>query len=438
MVKRVLTPRRRGRVSARPPVLPLADPTCPGGPARRHCDAMKPAILRLLAAALCACLLTAASAGAATAGIPQPKSPPGTQEFGVEVAETLSMVTGIAISPLLGVSAVGAWKWARADARQRPHLPWFAQPYFWGPALALVLLVFLKDVLGTAAPTSLKKPLDLAEAVENKVSGLVAAGAVIPLLALFPSAPEPETASLAAAGFAALDFTWLYNLIMVPVALAAYLIVFLAANTINVLILICPFTTVDAALKSLRLAVLASVTVSALANPWVGACWALVVLLLASLIAGWSFRLTAFGAVLLWDFFSFRRHRYEPKPEGNRMFLARKTEKAPVRTYGVLRRDAEGRLEFTYRPWLLLPRRALKLPAGSYAVGHGLLYSEVLRVEGDETRSVFTLPPRYRAHEEELAKALQLDGVRPVGLRAAFRWLEDFLGFRPAPQPAAT
>ena len=43
------------------------------------------------------------------------------------------------------------------------------------------------------------------------------------------------------------------------------------------------------------------------------------------------------------------------------------------------------------------------------------------------------LPPRYRGHEEELVSIYGLAGVRDAGLRAAFRWLKELLGFKAQP-----
>ena len=43
------------------------------------------------------------------------------------------------------------------------------------------------------------------------------------------------------------------------------------------------------------------------------------------------------------------------------------------------------------------------------------------------------LPPRYRGHEEELVSIYGLAGVRDTGLRAAFRWFKDLLGFQIQP-----
>jgi hypothetical protein len=48
------------------------------------------------------------------------------------------------------------------------------------PALALVGACAAKDSLGAVLPPGWKKPLDVLETVENKATGLVAAGAIIP------------------------------------------------------------------------------------------------------------------------------------------------------------------------------------------------------------------------------------------------------------------
>jgi len=48
------------------------------------------------------------------------------------------------------------------------------------PALLVLGIIAAKDILGAAAPTALKKPFDVAEAIENKLSGLVAAGLSFP------------------------------------------------------------------------------------------------------------------------------------------------------------------------------------------------------------------------------------------------------------------
>jgi hypothetical protein len=372
------------------------------------------------------------SAWAGNAMEPAPSTKPATP--GVELANAISVITGAAISPLLGVSAVGAWKYFHAQTpQQRARLPWFAQPWFWIPALVLVSACFLKDTLGLAAPRLLKKPLDVADTLEHKISGLIAAGAFVPLIAAVFASTEPESALPGSAGLlAAIDLSWLDNGILVPVSMLAFFIVFLASNAINVLILLSPFAVVDAALKGFRLFILLTVTATAFANPWVGAVWALIVIGVAYLIAGWSFRLSHFGLVFVWDFVTLRRHRFVPNKTSNRLFLARNLDTVPARTYGTLLREEQGSLALKYRPWLVLPERTLVLPAGSYVIGRGLFYSQIMRVGDQGLAAVILLPPRYRGHEEELVSIYGLAGVRDAGLRAVSRWLKELFARVPA------
>ena len=72
-----------------------------------------------------------------------------------------------------------------------------------------------------------------------------------------------------------------------------------------------------------------------------------------------------------------------------------------------------------------------------------MLYPELLQVEGNYTRAVLTLPPRYRTHEHELAGIYALPEVQDTGVikgfKALWRWLKGMLGFRlkgPIAQPA--
>lgn len=356
---------------------------------------------------------------------------------GVGIAQTLSTITGVAISPLLGVSAVGCYQYCKAETdEQRAKLPWFASPLFWVPAFLLLAACFIKDTAGTALPTAAKKPFDALETIEHKISGLVATGAFVPIMVNIiheanSTGGQPTLSSLSSLGFATVTMpNWLYDILLTPIAMFLFFIVFLASNAINILILLSPFTTVDAALKTFRATILASVVGTGLVgnwtgHPWIGALWALVIIAISYFIAGWSFRLSHFGLVFVWEFFTGGRYRFHPHPKVNTMFLGRKIEKVPTRTFGKLSRNDQGELAFNYRPWLVLPQRTLVLPAGNYEAGRGLFYSEILRVEGTSARTVFLLPPRYRGHEEEIARIYNLAGTRDVGIRAAWAWFKS-------------
>ena len=82
------------------------------------------------------------------------------------LATAVSTVTGIAISPLLGTGAYGAYQWMAAkDDVARAALPWYAHWSFFGPALVLVGACAAKDAFGAVVPPGLKKPLDVLELV---------------------------------------------------------------------------------------------------------------------------------------------------------------------------------------------------------------------------------------------------------------------------------
>lgn len=356
------------------------------------------------------------------------------------IATAISTVTGIAISPLLGTAGYGAYQWISAkDSAARGALPWYAQMKFWLPALLVVGICAAKDSFGATLPPGWKKPLDILEAMENKFSGLVAAGAVIPLAMgafsklLFQSDATAGTL-FGATGLAAIDFSWGLNLLTVPFGVAVFAVVWLASHAINVLILLSPWGAIDAALKAGRTALLGLVTLSATIDPWIGALLSLAVIVVALLIAGWAFRLTVFGSVFCWDFLTRKSARFVPEANGNRMFSAGGVAGAPLRSYGRLMCRPDGVLEFVYRRWPWMPDRTLALvePPASVAVGKGLFFSDVVT---EDDRALFSLPPRYRGHETALVRDYALGGgVRPAGLRKAWSLLRELLGGPAAPK----
>lgn len=366
---------------------------------------------------------------AASAGVEEGRGFP---KAGTELAKTISQVTGVAISPLLGTGAVGAWRYFETPSGQRGRLPWFAQPWFWVPALVLVGLIAAKDILGPATPTALKKPIDVAEVIENKISGLIAAGAFVPLaVGVFGSGEGGSTGlgwDAAAAGFAAATGSQFVNLLLTPFAIVAFVAVWLLGHVINVLILLSPFTTVDTVLKLARTALLASVVGTSFASPWIGAIWASVIIVVGLVLSGWSFRLTLLGSVFIFDVLSRRRRWFRPDPKTNWMFLARSVGEAPVRSYGRLSRAEGGELRFKYRNYLIGQEREVTLPEGCYCVGRGFIYADLLKVEGGEVRRFGILPPRYKRHEEALTRCYGLAEPRDVGIRAVFRVLIELLG----------
>jgi hypothetical protein len=401
-----------------------------------------------LVLALGCALLLVSPAGAAETKKADPKA----KAPGIELATMASQVTGIAISPLLGVSGVGAWQYFKASTpEEKAALPWFAQVSFWLPALLLVGVCAAKDSFGAFVPPGLKKPLDVAETFENKVSGLVAAGAVVPSLVALGSKlimnsaglehVPVVTGGLAMVQLGAMDFSWVLTILMVPLSVAVFAVVWVVGHAINVLILLSPWGGVDAALKAMRTGVLSLVAATAYIDPVVGATLSLVIVVVAYFMAGWAFRLMVFGSVFSWDFFTLRHRRFQLLADGNKLFTAREIAGAPLRTYGRLCQEADGKLLFKFKPWLVLPERTIELPRDGLVVGKGVFYSEVLGFDkaADKNVTLLLLPPRYRGHEELLARTYRISGTCDVGLRKAWSWIKEAFGFgakKPAPVAA--
>ena len=387
----------------------------------------------LLAAFVAAFAAPLFAATAPTPAKTNDKSPAG----GILTAVTT--LTGIAISPLLGTGGYGFYQWYKAETpEQKAALPWFAKPTFFVSALLIAAACAAKDAFGTVVPPGFKKPLDILETVENKMSGLVAAGAVVPItMAAVTSwlssddAPAVALRSRADSGFAALPFgavdaAWFLNILTVPFGVAVFAVVWMAAHAINVLILLSPWGAIDAVLKAARTSVLGLLTVSANLDPKIAAILSLVVIIIAWFVAGWAFRLTIFGTLFCWDFFTGRKKRFQPQPAANWLFSGGSLKGAPIRTYGRLINQPEnGRVVFTYKPWLILPERTVDVPFSEPHVGKGLFFSSIC----DGERTLFLLPPRYRDHEEQVAALYQFSGgVKDAGLMKAWTALRELFG----------
>ncbi|MEO5958002.1 MAG: hypothetical protein ABIZ49_08375, partial [Opitutaceae bacterium] len=171
-----------------------------------------------------------------------------------------------------------------------------------------------------------------------------------------------------------------------------------------------------------------AVTLTATLDPVWGAVLSLVVIVVSYFLAGWAFRLTVFGSVFCWDFFTRRSRRFVPGESENKMFAGANLPGVPVRTYGRLVRLAGGGFEFVYRPWLFRSPRSVVVATapGSLAVGRGLFFSTLI---ADDDATLFLLPPRYRGHEETLVRIYAMGrGVRQAGLRKAWGAMKELFG----------
>jgi hypothetical protein len=366
----------------------------------------------------------------------------------VEMTQNVSEITGTAISPLLGVSSVGAWRYYRTPEEHRSRLPWFCHPAAWITGFVVLGLCLFKDVFGTAAPSLVKKPLDFVELFEDKLSAIVASSAFVPIIAaelarhVFTEHPETSASAVASFQYASMGFPTVLlsfgaTALTVVFAIMGFAVVWMASHVINVLVALSPFTMVDAGLKLVKLGLLTVVTAGAFLSPWIGLGICLIVLVVASLVAPWAFRFSFFGTVFAFDTLASRLlgRKAETNFSRPKCFTARTFRVLPARTYGRVMRSATGELVFRYRPWMILPTRTVPLPT-DVALAKGILCPVLLhRIAPDDcrTRDTLLLLPRYCAVEAKVAAELGIedlrDGAVVGGFKAIRAWISEMLGF---------
>ncbi len=375
----------------------------------------------------------------------RPRSGPEGAHFqiGEELAKSVTLVTGVPISPLLGVSALGALRYFRTPAALRPALPWYARPWFWGSGFALVFLFTANTTIGAAVP-GLKKPMDFVEEHENKLSALLAAPIVLlegkrllersGLFAGLSDAAGPRfgEAGVALAGGVDGAVRLLVELGLGTLSVFCFVTVFLAFHVIQVLIALSPSALLDMVLRAFRVGMLALVALAAGLHPYLGAAIGLTLLLISWLIAGWSFRLSVFGSVLSWDFLAGRVGRADPTRDRLRVFSGKGIQGVPVRSYGELEIAASGARRFRWRPWLLLPERRVEIESGTrLGLRRGAVSPTLYRAAVVRETVIGRFPARFRGLEEGLAARLGVvevtDGRIVRGFKAAWRALKDLV-----------
>ena len=397
-------------------------------------------------------LLAAASLTTAQADVPVTNPPAASTSAlstthterlpGVDLAEGISQITGTAISPLLGVSSVGAWRYYHTSGTMRERLPWFCHPLAWRFGFALLGLCFFKDFFGTIAPPFLKKPLDMIELFENKLSALVASAAFVPFIAaqMAQQIPPPSQSSLATSG---LNYASMLPLgstslevrpLLIPFCILSFLVVWMTCHAINVLIALCPFGFIDALLKLCKSLLLSAIVLCSLINPYLGAALSVIIIAIAAYLAPAAFRLTLFGTLFATDTLLPWRGKRLATPAEPHAFVSFRASGVATRTFGRIVRGPDGAVHFRYRPWLILPRRSIPLPKGAFAISRGILFPSLLYRENgaDGYAEVIAFLPRYRTFASEIAGHLEIVDVRDGSIASGFKairaWFVETLG----------
>jgi hypothetical protein len=377
----------------------------------------------------------------------EPDEPTQALKSGESVTKALATVTSTAISPLVGVSVMGAWQYFKTPGPRRSQLPFFDHPYFWAPAMMLLLLIFIKDTFGGFAPL-IKKPLDAIEVlfvnhaslilivfpvVMNQVARVMGFTSLKGLFAYVFSGPVVYAATAQTAGVHHAFSTATAVLYMI-VGFVVTGVVWLFGHCFDVLALISPFPFVDFVLKAIRNVIFAILLGTSIISPHMGLLLSLVIIIVSFVMFGWALRLAFFGSLFAWSLLEMLLLEVQEKPSrehGVRAFSAG-VKGISKRTYGKLSPGEDGSLVFAYRRLLFGPeKRVVVGRANSFAVGKGVFHPTVVEpIESAEKhRVVFRLLPTYRGAEEEVRACLDCLAVQDLrfgkGLRSFWKFLTD-------------
>ena len=369
---------------------------------------------------------------------------------GERLARELTLTTGVAISPLLGVVLLGAGRYLTAAEADRPALPWHASPRFWGSAAVLLGLLFLKDSSKVALPKLLVAPLDALETLlEKNLSGLLA----LPVLAsafsngdfaalqalgtqakelLLPVAWAGETPAAAASGLPG-------AILGGGATLAIYAVIWVCSQAGNVLILLSPSSLLDSLLIAAKTTI--AVLLLGLAGTLPGQLLALVLVLLALRLFPRALRLVVFGTLVSQDLVRHRLlGRPVPSPAADRpvrCFTSCRLGGLPLLTCGRLGVQ-DGALAFSWRPLMVGRERTVQttIDPATCTLGRGFLSPVVCWRDTRAAARVqlFRLLPATAAHLDLVAAQLGVRGQEETSVRSrlaeGWRWCRSL--FAPA------
>ena len=299
-----------------------------------------------------------------------------TLKSGETVTKALTTVTSTAISPLLGVSVMGAWQYYKTPGPQRAQLPFFERPYFWAPIMLLLVLIFIKDTFGGFAPL-IKKPLDAIEVllvnhaslilivfpvVMNQVARVMGFTSLKGLFASLLSGPVVYAATAQTSGIHH-AFSMATAVLYMVVGFVITGVVWLLGHCFDVMALISPFPFVDFVLKAIRNTIFAVLLGTSIISPHLGLLLALIVIIVSFMLFGWALRLAFFGSLFAWSLLEMLLFDIQDRPsreDGVRAFSAG-VKNVKRRTYGRLSPREDGTLVFAYDACWSGQRKPLRL-----------------------------------------------------------------------------
>ncbi len=365
------------------------------------------------------------------------------------LAQELAKTTGIALNPLLCISALGAYNYYSNEESSRSSLPWHSLPTFWGPLAVIMGLILLKESSKIALPKVLTIPLDALEVLfEKNTSALIAIPVIFSSINsgefeqmqmlsqhvsdfLFPvaMAGESSAAAIGSSGFMATFITSVVLFVL-------YVVVWVLSQGFNILMLLCPFSTIDLLLATGKNALV--VAILGFSNTYIGLILSLFVILISFYLFPKALRLVIFGTIISYDIILFRLFNKQTKEITAGHEVAAFTscyfsDIAPL-SYGTIRQN-RGSIIFTHRPFYLLKKQSLNL--GLHNTDCQLadtFLSPVFNRKSTNQKQelqLFRIRPMYCAKYDDLAELLGVTQEKETSITEkfidGFRWFLSLL-----------
>lgn len=361
------------------------------------------------------------------------------------LAESISTTTGVAISPLVVMGALGAYKYCTTDEGSRGGLEWFCHPAVWGLALGIGGLLLLKSTGKVIIPAPFVAPVDaldhFARHTAKPIAGIcTAVPASMKAVAAFGALNQTQEGVMYASALP-LDGIPGWG-IATAITSFIFAVVWMSFNAVDTLVMLCPFGPVELISKLLKGFILVLIVAFAALSPVLALILCAVIILIATKVAGWAYRLTIFGFVLMYDLLMPGSARKRIDLSAPHAFVKCKAKKIPARTYGRITNEPEG-LVFRYRPVFFAPTRKVVLPSTERYIVKGILMSGMNDSVKTKQFCKASFPPRYKKQEEAIAANLRITDIRDCSLIRGWKgfklWFSDtFLGKPVELPPEAT
>lgn len=223
-------------------------------------------------------------------------------EKSAALARDVNTLTGLAISPLLTLSMVGAYHYWMTPPELRSQLTLFSHPLVWGAIWALLLVVLSKDViLGLIPSTGIRNLINGVEAAARSPMALIVLLAYLPTFfstlhqfspvesaaaaAQVISSPSPQLMMGLGGSWQGILF-WIGLSLVLLGTLFSFGVYFIVSQCLSILAALAPFGFMVWMIKLARLLTLAALLICALISPFLG----LAVVVVGTLGAWWATR----------------------------------------------------------------------------------------------------------------------------------------------------